>query len=427
MRARLLANLNWLVADKAVRLSGGLFVGIWTARYLGPEQFGILNYALAFVALFGTVAKLGIDQVVVRDLGRAPESEGAILGTVFMLKLTVSILALLLVVAAGWFTGGRDLQFTLLVTVIAGGMLFNALDAYDLYYQAHVLSRHVVMARGAAFVLFVAVRVALILGEYPVVYFAAASTLEIALGSVFLLWTYRHSRSVKQRWIFDWTTMRRLLKDGWPLIISSALIIIHTRLDQVMIGQMLDNAAVGIYSVAVRLSEVWLFIPALIVQTLMPYFVKLRELNTALYNARLLQLYSIMFWLGVSMGLLTVIFGEFLILTLFGEPYRAAFLPLTLTIWTGVFISQALARGIWMVGENMQGYRLANNLIAVPINVALNWLLIPKYGVVGASAASFVSIGLGTWVVPFLFKSMRASNKQMFAAIHPKYLLRGAA
>lgn len=223
------------------------------------------------------------------------------------------------------------------------------------------------------------------------------------------------------------TVMQRLLKDGWPLIISSALIIIHTRLDQVMIGQMLDNAAVGIYSVAVRLSEVWLFIPALIVQTLMPYFVKLREPNAALYNARLLQLYSIMFWLGVSMGLLTVIFGEFLILTLFGEPYREAFLPLTLTIWTGVFISQALARGIWMVGENMQGYRLANNLIAVPINVALNWLLIPKYGVVGASAASFVSIGLGTWVVPFLFKSMRASNKQMIVAINPKYLLRGAA
>jgi O-antigen/teichoic acid export membrane protein len=274
-------------------------------------------------------------------------------------------------------------------------------------------------------VLFSVVRVGLILGEYPLVYFAAAATLEIALGGIVLVWSYRHKHATGQKWYFHRETMVSLLKDGWPLIISSALIVIHTRIDQVMIGQMLGHAEVGVYSAAIRLSESWLFVPLIIVQTVTPYLLKLRETNFPYYQIRLLQLYSLMFWLGALVGAGAFLFGEFFVVLLFGEEYRAAFLPLVLTIWTGIFISQSVARGVWMVGENLQGYRLVNNLIAVPMNIALNWLLIPKYGVAGASVASLISIGASTWIIPFLFKPMRASNMQMLLSVNPKYLLSG--
>jgi O-antigen/teichoic acid export membrane protein len=425
MRARILANLNWLVADKILRMAGGLFIGVWIARYFGPDQFGVLNYAIAFVALFGVVANLGINQIVVRELARFPQREGEILGTVFILKLVVSLVVLPLVILSAWISQDGDWLFTVLVSVIAFGMVFNALDVYDIYYQAHVLSRYVVIARSTAFLCFSAVRVVLILGEQPVVYFAATTTLELALGGGILVWLYRRKQAVVSKWRFNRELMVSFLRDGWPLIVSSALMVIHTRIDQVMIGQMLGNADVGIYGAAVKLSEAWLFIPMLIVQTLMPYFVKIRESNLNFYHARLIQLYSIMFWLSVLIGVLTVGVGESFVVLLFGEPYRDAFLPLAVTIWTGVFISQSLARGIWMIGENLQGYRLASNLIAVPINITLNWLLIPEHGIVGASVASFVSIGLGTWAVPFLFMSMRESNRQMLLSLNPKYLLLG--
>lgn len=422
MRARLFANFNWLFADKVLRLTGGLVVGVWIARYLGPEQFGILNYALAFVALFGAVAKLGIDQVVIRDLTNSPEKQGAILGTTFALKLAASMIALILVLPTAWVAQNGDGSFMVLIVVVAAGMLFNALDAYDLYYQAQVLSRYVVYARSASFILLSAVRVALILGEYPLVYFAAAATLEIAFGGIVLAWTYQRKHATEQKWYFHRETMASLLKDGWPLIVSSALIVIHMRIDQVMIGQMLDNAEVGVYSVAIRLSDSWLFVPLIIVQTVAPYLLKLRENNPPFYQARLLQLYSIMFWLGALAGISTILFGEFFVVLLFGEQYSAAYLPLILTIWTGIFISQSVARGIWMVGENMQGYRLINNLIAVPMNITLNWFMIPVYGVMGASIASLISIGFVTWLLPFLFKPMRASNWQILLSINPKYL-----
>jgi O-antigen/teichoic acid export membrane protein len=425
MRARILANLNWLVADKLLRAAGGLFIGIWIARYLGPEQFGALNYALAFVALFSVFARLGIDQIVVRELTRFPQREGEILGTVFTLKLAVSLVVLPLVILSAWASQGGDWPFTVLIGIVAVGMVFSVLDVYDFYYQAQVLSRYVVFARSTAFLFFSAVRVALILTEQPVVYFAATTTLEIALGGGILVWLYRHKQKPAPRWHFDYGIMVPLLRDGWPLILSSALIVIHTKIGQVMIGQMLSITDVGIYGAALRLSEAWLVVPSLLVQTLMPYFVKIREINPDLYRSRLIQLYSIMFWLSVSIGAMAVIFGEFFVILLFGEPYRDAFLPMAVIIWTGVFISQSLARSIWMIGENMQGYRLANNLIAVPINIGLNLLLIPEYGIVGASVAGLVSVALGAWVVPFIFVPMRESNRQMLLSINPKYLLSG--
>ena len=422
MSTQLFINLNWLLADKILRIIGGLVIGVWIARFLGPEQFGVLSYASAFVALFGTIAKINIDMVVVRDLTRTPDKEHAILGTVFTIKFFASLISLILVFSFAWVTQDGNIEFVVLVMVIAAGMIFNVLDAYDIYYQAHVMSRHVVFAKGISFLFFSAVRIALILFKSSVVYFAAASTLEIAFGGLLLVWVFRGTKKAAPKWHYDRQIMISLLRDGWPLIVSSALIVIHMRIDQVMIGQMLSNAEVGIYSVAIRLSEAWLFVPQIIVQTVTPYFVRLRESNLVFYQIRLLQLYSIMFWLSVLVGVLTTFFGKFFVALLFGEQYQNAYLPLVLTIWTGIFISQTIARGIWMIGENLQGYRLINNLITVPMNIALNWFLIPIYGVVGASIASLISMGIGAWIIPFLFKPMRVSNKQMLLGINPKYL-----
>ncbi len=422
MRARLLANLNWLAADRVLRLVGGLLVGVWVARYLGPEQYGALNYALAFVALFGAVAKLGMDQIVVRGLVLAPDQEGKILGTLFGLKLCAGLIASALAIGVAWPGHSENPGNMLLVFIIALGLVFNAADAFDVCYQARLLSRYTVIARSAAFLVFMLVRIALILGEFSVAWFAAATTLELALGGLLLAWPYLGNKQFRRRWLFDMETMSGLLKDGWPLIVSSALIVAHIRISQVMLGHMLGNAELGVYSAAVRLSEAWLFIPSIIVQTVMPYFVQLRTSNPLHYQRRLIQLYSIMFWLGVAAGVLAILFGEALVMLLFGERYRAAYAPLCITIWTGIFVSQGIARGIWMIGENRQGYRLVGNLIVVPMNIALNLLLIPQHGVVGAALASFVSMGVGTWIIPFLFPDMRESNRNLLRSINPKYL-----
>lgn len=422
MRKRLLANLNWLFADRIIRIVGGLVIGIWVARYLGPGDYGLLNFALSFVALFGTVGRLSIDPVAVRELTKFPEREKEILGTIFRLKLWGSLAAIALVLPAAWLVQPDNPLFLVLVTITAVSILFNALDVIDIFYQARTLSKYVVQARAVAFLLFSVVRVGLILGEFSVLWFALVATLELALAAGLMIWIYRLREGRISRWRWQADTARHLLRDGWPLIASSLFIIIHTRIDQVMIGQMLGEVQVGIYSAAIRISEAWMFVPVLVVQTFMPYFVQLRERNPTLYQQRLMQLYSAMFWTGAAAGILTMLIGQQAITLLFGEAYSGAYAPLVLTIWTGIFISQAVARGIWMISANLQIYRLFNNLVAVPINVLLNLLWIPKYGAGGAAAASLVSVAVGTWLVPLIFAPLRQSNIDLMRSINPRYL-----
>lgn len=423
MRTRLIANLNWLLLDNIFRLVGGVLVGIWIARYLGVEQYGLLSYVLAFVSLFGAVAKLGFDRVVVRDLVRQPDKAGEILGTIFWLKLAAGIVAFSFSIAIAWYTKSGDTQFVFLVAVIAVGMLFNAADSYDIYYQVHLKSKRVVVPRSIAFLIFTAYKCALIIGEFPIEYIAAAYGLELAFGGLLVAWNYYRDRGVdKMPWRFDKTVCLSLLKDGWPLILTSALVMLHTRVDQIMIGNMLDAAAVGLFSVAVRLSEIWLFVPMLLVQSITPHLLRIREGNEARYHARMIQLYSIMFWSGILVAVLATLYGEHLIVLLFGEEYRSAFIPLAWIIWTGVFKSQGVAASIWMVGENTQKYRLIINLIAVAMNIALNLILIPEYGMLGAAVASLLSIGISTWIIPLFFASMRQMNLDILRSINPKRL-----
>ncbi|MBI1283652.1 MAG: oligosaccharide flippase family protein [Thiobacillus sp.] len=422
MKTQLFANLNWLFADRILRIVGSLVIGIWVARYLGPGNFGLLNFALSFVALFGMVGRLSIDQVAVRELTKFPEREKEILGSTFRLKLWGSLAATVLVLPAAWLAQPDNPLFLLLVAIMAFGILFNALDAIDIFYQARVLSKYVVQARSIAFLILSAIRVGLIFGNFSVLWFALASTMEIALYAGLLVWIYRHKEGRGSGWNWQRSTARHLIKDGWPLIAGSLLFILHTRIDQVMIGQMLGEVHVGLYSAAISISEAWMFVPVLIVQAVMPYFVQLRESDPTGYRHRLIQLYSAMFWAGVAVGIITMLIGQRAIVFLFGEAYSGASAPLVLIIWTGIFVAQALVRGIWVISENLQLFRLFSSLIAVPINIVLNLFWIQKYGIEGAAAASLISIGVGTWLVPLIFKPMRQSNLDMMRSMNPRYL-----
>lgn len=420
---KLFKNISWLFYDKIIRILGGLLVGIWVARYLGPGDFGVLNYALAYTALFMIFANLGLNQIIIREIVKKPKLTPYLLGTAFGVKLAGGLVAITLIAVSLFFMEMNALT-KIVVMVIAASYIFQSLDVIDFYYQSQVLSKYVVIARNSAFILSILLKVYFIVYEYSVVYFALSNIADMFLTSVFLITIYKKTGYEIKQWRFSKKIAVRLLKFSWPLAISVFLISIHMKIDQVMIGNMLNTKQVGVYSIAVRLSEFWYFIPAIIISTLMPYFVNLREANQKLYHGRLMQLYSLMFWMGVSVGIFALFFCEDIIRLLFGEAYTGAYSALVFNIWNGIFISQAMARGIWMISENLQKYRLYNNLIVVNINIITNIILIPKIGITGAAIATLLTQALGTWVVSFLWKPLRASTWGMIKSANPMYLIR---
>ena len=416
-------NISWLFFDKIIRILSGFFVGIWIARYLGPGNFGVLNYALAYTALFMIFVNLGLDQIVIREIIKEPKLAYYILGTAFLLKLTGAFIAIILIELSLLFMK-LDFLTNLIILVIASNVIFKSFDVIDFYYQSQILSKYVVVARDSAFILTVLLKVYFVIYEYSLVYFALSNIVDMFLTSIFLIIIYKKTGHEIKRWRFSKKIAVRLFKFSWPLAISVFLISIHMKIDQVMIGNMLNAKQVGIYSIALRLSEFWYFIPAIIISTLMPYFLNLKKANQKLYNHRLMQLYSLMFWLGVSAGIFVMIFGEDVIRLTFGEAYIGSYEALVINIWNGIFVSQGLSRGIWLISENLQKYRLYNNLIVVNINVITNLILIPKIGIAGAAIATFLTQFSGVWIFSFLWKPLRASTWTMIKSVNPICLIK---
>lgn len=414
-------NIIWLFFDKILRILGGLFIGIWLARYLGPNDFGTLSYAMAFTGFFLVFVKLGFDQIIIREIVRKPKLTPYFLGTAFGLKLVGSIVALLAVYLSMIYIEMDGLKKTI-IFIISAGFIFQAIDVVDYFYQAKVLSKYIVITRNIAFIFSSALKVYFILNEYSVAYFALASVIEIMLAGMLFIIIYKRTGGYINQWRYSHKIAMRLLKFSWPIALSTFLISIHLKIDQVMIGEMLNTEQVGIYSVAVRLAEFWMFMPVILVSTLLPYFINLREQNKGLYHYRLMQLYSLIFWMGICVGLITIIFGQDLIKLLFGVSYIGAYEALVFNIWAGVFMAQSAAKGIWVISENKQLYRVIANMIAIIINISLNVILIPKYGISGAAAATLITRFSNNWVTPIFIPIYRENTIISIKSINPFYV-----
>ena len=419
-------NLSWLFFEKAVRILGSLVVGIWVARYLGPENFGILNYSIAYVALFILFVRLGLDQIVVREIVKRPEETDVLLGTSFCLKLIGAFVALILIYISLIFIKTDNLV-NFVIFILAAGFLFESLNVIDFFYRSQMLSKYVVISKNIAFIISCLLKIYFILKDYDVLFFAAANTIDILLGAFFIIIIYKLTKKDIRKWHFNYNIAKKLLIFSWPLAISSFLISAHMKIDQVMIGNMLDKSDVGIYSIAVRLAEFWYFIPMIIINSLIPYFIELREINPPKYKARLIQLYGLSFWIGIFAGIFFVLLGDQIISVLFGVTYIGAYKALVINIWAGVFVAQAFARGIWVISENMQIYRIVSNLVALLLNLSLNFLLIPMLGITGAAISTLITRFANCWLIPILIiKPYRANTVLSIKSINPFFMIKAS-
>jgi PST family polysaccharide transporter len=412
-------NTSWLIADKMVRMGIGLLVGVWLARYLGPEQFGILNYATAFFALFSAVATLGLDEIVVRDIVRATDPDNEILGTSFVLKFVGGFAAFALAVVAVLFIRPTDALTQTLVMVIAFGSVFQAFDVIDFWFQSQVQSKYVVYAKNAAFLLISLVKAVMIMTKASLVSFAWAGVAEIVVGSIGLVVVYRSNGYVLSAWRSSFRLAKKLLHASWPLIFSGIIVMIYIRIDQVMIGEMIGNGGVGVYSAAVRLTEVWYVFPTAICSSLFPLIVNAKKTDEALYYRHLQKLYVLMFWLSLVVAIFISIYAGRLVTFIFGKQYIGATMALSINCWAGIFIFSGLVSNLWYLIENLSHYALYRHLLGALVNVSLNLVLIPRYGINGAAIATLIT----QFVTSYLFDALNRRTRGLFIIKTRTFLL----
>ena len=300
--------MGWLMVDRIVRMGMGLFVGVWVARYLGPIQFGSLNFAVAFVALFGSVTTLGLDGIVMREVLHNHKGTPEILGTTFALRSIGGLLAVGVSIVTLRVIQPNDRQALLLVAILSLTLVFQAFDTIDVFFQSQVQSKITVWAKNGAFLVFALIRVSLIYVKASLWEFAAAMTGEIALGAAGLVLGYRLSGGRMLSWRSSKMKAVHLLEQSWPIIFSSMAIMVYMRLDMVMLKMMQGDFAVGLYAAATRISEVWYFIPVAVVSSVSPAIMRAKD-DPELFYGRLRRLFSLMtaislrHWFGCGVGI----------------------------------------------------------------------------------------------------------------------------
>jgi len=417
------SNSVWLLLEKILRIVVGLFIGVWIIRYLGPDQFGTLSYIGSFVGIFGSIASLGVDVILVRELVKTHDRRDELLGTAFGIKLLGATISIILLVIGTTFTS-NDQYTNFLILIISPLIIFNSFNVVDLYFQSIVKNKYIVYVNVVSLFISSIIKILLLLNEAPLeffVYMVLFDSIVVAIGYLIL---YKKLNFSVLLWRFRLNTFKILLKDSWPLIFSGVVISLYMRIDQIMIKEMLDFHAVGQYAAAVRLSEAWYFIPVILGNTLVPAIIKAKSTSESLYYKRLQNFYTFMVWIAIFAAVSITFLSEFIINILYGSSYNEAIAVLVIHVWAGVFLSLGIACGKWYLAENYTIGALKKAILGLSFNLLGNYILIPMYGIQGAAISTLFGHLAANLIYDIFDNRVRGQLKYKIRAFFPVYLLR---
>ncbi len=417
-------NTSWLLGEKILRLFVGVFVGIWVARYLGPAQFGLFNYAQSFVGLFAVTATLGLDSIVVRELVKDKKMKEVILGTSFLLKLIGALVSIILLAIAVNFTSNNSYT-NLLFFIIASATVFQSFNVIDFYFQSEVLSRFIVYANTISLFFSSIIKIILILNNGDLLSFAWVILFDGLVLSLGFIYFFLKKSNVKFEKIrFNRETAIILLKDSWPLFLSGIVISIYMKIDQVIIKQLLGAEEVGQYAAATRLSEAWYFIPMVIASSLFPAIISAKNQSKELYYSRLQKLYDLMVWMSIAIALPMTFLSNTIVNMVYGSQYNEAGSVLMIHIWTGVFVFLGVAFSGYLSVENLTKKAFYRTLLGAILNVILNYILIPKYGINGSALATLLGQFVSNYLYDLFDKDLHEQLKMKTMSFFPFHIFK---
>jgi polysaccharide transporter, PST family len=398
------ANAAWLIADRVIGLAASVVVTIMVVRYLGPANYGLLTYALALVGILAPFVQLGLDSIAVRDMVNDRESSAEIMGTAFVLMLASAVILVPAAIGAAVAFGNGDPRKYTIVGVLAVQYLFQALTIIDYWFRSGVRSKFVVWSSKAGLLANALLALVLIRQHSGTGMFALPTVLEAFVTACGLLFFYRRTGQHVSKWAFNARRAVALLRDGAPFLVGGVFGAISMKAAFIILEKIGPTRDVGLYGAAVRLSEMWYFVPMAIVVSIFPVIVHSRKsLSPESYDRRVQALYDVVALIGYGIALPTTLLARVLMPLIFGGAYAAAGPLLAIYIWMFLLVSIGIVRSTWLVAEGFGRHYMIATGGGAALNVALTYLLIPRFGVTGAAWAT---IAAHLWVV--LFSSLVA-------------------
>ncbi len=412
-------NAKWIVACRIAQSVIQLVIGMISARYLGPSNYGLINYAASIVAFALPVMRLGFNSTLVHDFVEAPNREGKILGTALTLNVLSSLFCILGVSGVVSVLNAGDKTTILVCILYSFSLVFSALEMIQYWFQYKLKSKYSSIVMLLAYVLVSLYKIFLLITGKSVYWFALVNCFDYAIISISLLIIY--FKIGKTKLSFSFSVAKAMLSKSKHYMLSGIMVVAFQTTDHVMLLNMINKKENGYYTAAITAAGVVQFVYTAIIDSYRPLILSNKKENNADYNKNISSLYSIIIYLSLAQSLAFFVFAKPIITVLYGSSYMPSVSVIRVLVWYLAFSYMGMVRNVWILAEQKQKYLWIINLSGAVFNVVINSILIPFYGAVGAAVASLATQIFINFILGFIMKPIRQNNKLLLIGLNPKF------
>lgn len=404
-KKRVIANMSWLMGGKIVNMILSFFVSLATARYLGPSNFGSINYVAAYVSFFSSIASLGLSVIVIKEVSSGEEDDNKVIWTGILMRFLMAVASTIAVVAFFAIAKRNDPLLVPIAALESIAILASAFDTFMYWFQGKLLGKYVSIAGVIAYLAMSLYRLYLLANGADILWFAFATSVDTLVLALVLFIFYVKENGFRP--VISLPLGKKLLKQSYHYLISGLIAILYSKIDQIMLGDMLDKASVGLYSAALTIAGLWGMIPSAFIQSVSPILYKNAQTDRGMFLKRLKQSYAGIWFLNVCWSLAISLFSYWVVLLLYGAEYMGARKALIIVVWYSGISSLGSLTQVYLATENKNKYINYFALAGLVTDVALNALLIPHFGITGAAVATLATYCVIHIVMPLVIKDTR--------------------
>ncbi|MBP3360678.1 MAG: flippase [Clostridia bacterium] len=413
-------NSAAIIAGKIIQMVLSFIISIFSARYLGPGNFGIIGYAAAVVTFLIPVANLGLSSIMAYECIHDPKAEGEIFGTAVFMRLMSGILCVLGTIAFSAFFDTGEMTTKLVLVLYSTELLFKSFEIFESWFQIHYISKYTAISTFIAYIVVSIYKIYLLATGAKVTWFALAMALDYFVLSFLYFIFYKVNGG--QKLTISTERAKHLWMRGKSFIISGLMVAVYLQTDKIMLKNMLSETEVGYYTLSSSLITYWAFVLAAIINATTPVILEYFEVDKSKFEKALVGRYSLIFYLCMTVAIIIFVLIKPVILVLYGDAYLPACGIARVLTFGSLFTYWGVAKGDWFVATNNQRYVKWLSFSGAVINVVLNYILIKSIGVIGAAAATVFSEMTVNFITSIFIKDIRISSIYMLKSINPKSL-----
>ena len=412
-------NAKWIIFCKIMQSLIQLLIGMLCARYLGPSNYGMINYASSVTAFALPIMKLGFDGTLIGELVKAPEKEGEIMGTSLFLNIVTSIICMM-GVAGFVFVVNRDDKTVIIVCLLYSiSILCAALEMIQYWFQYKLMSKYSSLVMLVVYVVVSFYRIFLLATSKSIFWFALTNVLDYGLIGITLICIYLKKGT--QPLTISFRRGEELLNRSKYYIFASLMVRVIQNTDHIMLTTFVSEAENGYYSAAITCATVAQFVYVGLIDSFRPVILNAKIKNQERYEKNMALLYGIISYATFAQCIVFELGAEWIVRLLYGTKYIKAVSVLRILMFFTVFSIMGTVRNVWILAEQKQKYLPLINVLAAGLNILLNFLLIPHWKAGGAAFASLFTQFFANFILGFMIKPMRKNNKLLLRGIQPKF------